>query len=396
MKVLFMKVCSMKKVYEKNFTKKKFSVYVRNAQSGPACYYRMIQYVEELDKGNTGVIHNAWTKKEFDANLNCPDGRRKKLLQGILYMRIVRRRFWSLLADLFVYHPRVIVIQREVVPHILPPFFGMLLRLAGKRADIIWDFDDDIFESGEISAAEKKILLKQSRKIVVVNDYLKQLLPVEVQKKTIVLPTSEKCFLNESFSKMLKRRRETYLHEVNLIWVGTGGNLKYLDLVIKELDAAAGRIEADCDKQVKLLVVCNRGYHARYRLRYLKVVNIAWSRERAQACMKAAHIAIMPLEDTRFAKGKGGFKLVQCMASGMPVIASDVGYNKSIVDDAAGYLTSNDSSGGWERAVVELAGDVECWEKCCWGAYEVYREKFYFMDYLEVWRRLLMGGLERN
>ena len=73
MKVLFMKVCSMKKVYEKNFTKKKFSVYVRNAQSGPACYYRMIQYVEELDKGNTGVIHNAWTKKEFDANLNCPD-----------------------------------------------------------------------------------------------------------------------------------------------------------------------------------------------------------------------------------------------------------------------------------------------------------------------------------
>lgn len=376
--------------------KKRFSVYVRNAQSGPACYYRIMQYVEELDKGRSGVVHSAWTKKEFGTNLNCPDGRKKKVLQGILYLRIVRRRFVSLLADMLLYRPQVIVIQREVVPHILPPSFTTLIRLIGKGADIIWDFDDDIFESGEISAAERKILLEQSKKIVVVSDYLKQLLPAEYQKKTIVLPTSEKCFLRESFSNLLKRRRKTYPDAVSLIWIGTSGNLKYLDPVMKELDAAAGRMKMEGKKQMKLMVVCNRSYKPPYRLRCLKMANIRWSRESAQACMKEAHIAIMPLEDTRFAQGKGGFKLVQCIASGMPVIASDVGYNKNVVDGRAGYLIPNGSSGGWERAVMELAGDMECWENCSRGAYAVYREKFYFMDNLMVWKRILIGRPERK
>ena len=49
---------------------KKCSVYVRNAECGPACYYRVIQYLEELDLKDSILINNALDKKEFNANLN--------------------------------------------------------------------------------------------------------------------------------------------------------------------------------------------------------------------------------------------------------------------------------------------------------------------------------------
>ncbi|MDE7311287.1 MAG: glycosyltransferase family 4 protein [Eubacterium sp.] len=375
--------------------RKAYSVYVRNADSGPACYYRIVQYVEELERMRRGAVKSALTKKEFCANLNCADGIKKKLLQGILYIRILRRRLLGILTDLVIYRPETVVIQRELIPRRMPLLLGALVRMIGKNADIIWDFDDDIFESGEISRREKKLLLEQSSRIIVVSTYLKQLLPVEYRDKVTVLPTTEKCFLKDSQEDMLKRRKKTYAKEVSLIWAGTSGNLRHLSLVINELDAAARRLQDTCRKSMKLVIVCNRSYQAPCTLKHLKVENISWSRKNAQKCIRNAHIAIMPLMNTRFAEGKGGFKLVQCMASGIPAIASDVGYNREIVNQQTGFLIKNGSSGAWEEAVCCLAGDKKRWEDCCSGAYEKYRNDFNFMDNLAVWEKLLIGGSDR-
>ena len=40
----------------------------------------------------------------------------------------------------------------------------------------------------------------------------------------------------------------------------------------------------------------------------------------------------MPLFETKWEKGKCGYKLIQYMASGLPVIASNFGFNKKVVD----------------------------------------------------------------
>jgi glycosyltransferase involved in cell wall biosynthesis len=42
-------------------------------------------------------------------------------------------------------------------------------------------------------------------------------------------------------------------------------------------------------------------------------------------------IGIMPLSDTPWERGKCGYKLIQYMACGKPVVASPVGFNKTVV-----------------------------------------------------------------
>jgi glycosyltransferase involved in cell wall biosynthesis len=66
----------------------------------------------------------------------------------------------------------------------------------------------------------------------------------------------------------------------------------------------------------------------------------------------------MPLPDEPWARGKCGFKLIQYMASGLPVIASSVGVNKDIVDDGVnGFLS--DSNEQWVEALERLYKNVD-------------------------------------
>lgn len=98
-------------------------------------------------------------------------------------------------------------------------------------------------------------------------------------------------------------------------------------------------------------------------LAHVCVKNILWSRENAKKMILKSHIGIMLLDNTIFAKGKGGFKLIQYMASGLPVIADDVGFNWIAVGEDAGYLVGNVGAVSWEEALYALSSDIEQWEQ---------------------------------
>jgi len=67
-------------------------------------------------------------------------------------------------------------------------------------------------------------------------------------------------------------------------------------------------------------------------------------------------IGIMPLVDTPFVRGKSGYKLIQYMACGLPVIATPIGVNAEIVDEGVnGFLAS--SAEEWRRALLRLIAD---------------------------------------
>jgi glycosyltransferase involved in cell wall biosynthesis len=69
-------------------------------------------------------------------------------------------------------------------------------------------------------------------------------------------------------------------------------------------------------------------------------------------------IGIMPLPDTPYTRAKAGFKLLQYMAAGIPVVASPIGVNSELVRRSeAGFLA--DGPIEWESALRTLAGDVD-------------------------------------
>lgn len=83
-----------------------------------------------------------------------------------------------------------------------------------------------------------------------------------------------------------------------------------------------------------------------------------WSEASEIASVQAMDIGIMPLPDAPWARGKSGYKLVQYMACGLPVVASPVGVNSTIVDDGVnGFLASD--PGQWRTALTRLIDDAE-------------------------------------
>ena len=65
----------------------------------------------------------------------------------------------------------------------------------------------------------------------------------------------------------------------------------------------------------------------------------------------------MPITDDPWTRGKGGYKLLQYMATGLPVVTSPVGINRDIVEDgSSGFWASTPNE--WEDRIRRLIDDV--------------------------------------
>ena len=64
-------------------------------------------------------------------------------------------------------------------------------------------------------------------------------------------------------------------------------------------------------------------------------------------------IGIMPLLDSPWERGKCGYKIIQYMACGLPVVASPVGVNVNIVHHGENGLLATDEA-AWRDALERL------------------------------------------
>ncbi|MGA9583475.1 MAG: glycosyltransferase family 4 protein [Allosphingosinicella sp.] len=84
---------------------------------------------------------------------------------------------------------------------------------------------------------------------------------------------------------------------------------------------------------------------------------VEWSEASEVGELQRLDIGIMPLLDRPFQKGKCGYKLIQYMACGVPVIASPVGVNSEIVTHGEnGFLASTEEE--WAEALRRLLSDA--------------------------------------
>jgi glycosyltransferase involved in cell wall biosynthesis len=85
---------------------------------------------------------------------------------------------------------------------------------------------------------------------------------------------------------------------------------------------------------------------------------IPWTEDTEVSLIKSMDVGVMPLPDTLWARGKCGYKLIQYMACGVPVVASPVGVNRDIVEHGVnGFLAESDNE--WRAAVNALLNDSD-------------------------------------
>ena len=84
---------------------------------------------------------------------------------------------------------------------------------------------------------------------------------------------------------------------------------------------------------------------------------LEWREDTEVAQLQRFDIGIMPLPDEPWERGKCGYKLIQYMACGLPVVASPVGVNTDIVEPGAnGFLASSPEQ--WVEAIRALVLDI--------------------------------------
>lgn len=166
-------------------------------------------------------------------------------------------------------------------------------------------------------------------------------------------------------------------------WIGVSGNLKYL----KRLESALKNISKRHPYSV-LKIISNDSI----TLGGLKVEFKKWRLEEEIEDLRSLDIGIMPLDDSLWARGKCGYKILQYMGVGVPVVASPVGINAEFIKHGEnGFLASNDAE--WTEFLDRLIKSPDMRVEIGQSGYETVKEKYsinkYIKSYSEIIRTLL-------
>lgn len=364
----------------------KISIYIRAKDVSPSGYYRILQYTNRL-KGPF-FVHNILSPWYYKKYLSCKRNKWLKFLVDPLTFSLMFFRCCSFLLFDYISGVEKIIISRGLFPKLFPTCAKYLLSINLQKSSLIWDFDDDILNSREISKSEFVFLSQYSKVIVVTHSYLAHLIDKKNCQKVRMLPTTDGDFLNYDFGTILRKRIDSFGKELRLVWIGSAINLSQLNEVVGLLDNIACNIKNKLGKQL-VLNICSSSF-LDYSPKYIRINNILWTRQNAIDIVLESHIGIMPLQNNEYSLGKGGFKMVQYMASGLPIIGSAVGYNNQIVDSSIGFLIYNlNEISEWYQAIEILgsnAHNYQCYSKY---SYEKWNNQFSYYNNLRVWKSLL-------
>jgi hypothetical protein len=221
--------------------------------------------------------------------------------------------------------------------------------LTASTRRLVLDLDDAVFVLHPALAAKGPVarwlygpqqtlaLLRRADHVIVSTRALADMLPPWVGEPT-VLPTVP----DPSRYTLTEHRDEG---PVIVGWAGTVGGLEFLD----PLEEVFRRLAHERVANVE--VVCSQPWRDWTGFQ-------RWRLEDETSYFTGFGVGIMPLPDTPYTRAKAGFKLLQYMAAGLPVVASPVGINVELLRESrAGFLATTPRE--WEEALRELAGDVE-------------------------------------
>lgn len=304
----------------------------RYDRGGPSSRLRMAQFVPALEAAGAEV---AWSPFFGDDYLRIffATGRKAKWPAA----KAFARRTGALASARY----DVAWVEKEAFPF-LPGAFERALR-----GRYVVDYDDAIFHSYDRSRSGlvrrvlgRKLdpLLRRAAAVTAGNGYLADYAHRHGAERVARIPT----VVDPARYPVLPAPAGERLR---IGWIGTPSNARYLAPLVAAMQRLAPRVP---------MTLVTIGAADLPGLPVPQEAH-AWSEDTEAELLSGIDIGVMPLPDDPFERGKCGYKLIQYMAAGRPVIASPVGANADIVDDTVGLLA--DGVDEWVAAIEALAGD---------------------------------------
>ena len=189
------------------------------------------------------------------------------------------------------------------------------------RAPFIFDIDDAIwaYKDSRIDRMSIGSIARLAETVVVGNEYLADWFR-QYTKKIEIIPTA---IDTDRFSPALQSEIN---HKKFVIgWTGLGSNLPFLYEIESPISKLMNKYST-----IELHILSNNK-PAFTSLPADRVKFIPWEPKIENTTLKNWDVGIMPLPDTKLTRGKCSFKMLQYMATGIPVVVSPVGMNRAVL-----------------------------------------------------------------
>ena len=304
---------------------------------GASSRMRFLQYFPFLKQQGFELTHQAFISDEMLQRRY--DTKKYRLMDTLLC-------YWRRIQTLInTKHYDAVWIQAESLPF-FPAFIELFLL---RKARFVLEYDDAIFHNYDrhrfwlirfLFGRRLDSLMRNASLVIAGNAYLAQRAIKAGCKHVEIIPT---------VVDLARYEIKAINHETNrplkVVWIGTQSTVKYL----KQLTPVLQEVYKVQPFTLRVIGAC-------FEDELLDIECRSWSEDTEAVEIRDADIGIMPLVDSCWERGKCGYKLIQYMACGLPVIGSAVGVNVDIIkDNDCGFLATTDVD--WEVTLLRLLTD---------------------------------------
>lgn len=284
---------------------------------------------------------------------------------------------------------RVVTISRGctvIVEYELLPFFPAILErwLVWRGSKMVVDYDDALFHQYDNHKSKwvrfflgNKIatVMRLSHTVIAGNNYLADYARSVGASHVKIIPTVI------DINKYQVKKTETKVDRFVIGWIGSPSTAAYL------LNVSAALAKVCEDRKVEVHLVGSGSVN----LPGVSTKIIPWDENTEVSEIQNFDVGIMPLPDEPWARGKCGFKLIQYMACGLPVVASPVGVNSEIVTQGvSGLLASTTEE--WVNALQRLIDDQMLGRQMGLEGRRTVESRFCFQVTSKLWLDVIAGA----